>query len=84
MAGIPVSLDDSDIDRIAARILASLPAIQSLPRSYSVQAVADLLDDSKEHVRAMIRSGELSAFRVGGKLRVTEDSIRALHRSTTV
>ena len=54
-----------------------------IPRYYTIQEVAELLNVSHRTVRRWIANGDLIAHRVGGVVRIAEDDLRAflaLHR----
>lgn len=75
-----MTLLEIDIDQLAAAIVAAMPGSAALPRYLALQAVADSLDCSAEHVRSLIEAGHMEAVDIadGGKkqLRVPQASLQ--------
>ena len=55
-----LQLEEADIARLAVRIAAELP-YRSIPQHYSLQTVAERLECSVDHVRALVIAGKLNA-----------------------
>lgn len=49
----------------------------------TVNQVADLLNVHHRTVRRWIKEGQLAAFKVGGSIRIAEESVNSAMRSTT-
>jgi excisionase family DNA binding protein len=68
--------------RSAPRPAVNRPVVRSVPQLLSVSEVARTLGLSRSKVYQLIASGELAAYRPGGRVRVAVDAVAELLERT--